>query len=118
MKEWDSDEMRRLQDEAKKRVLEMKERSRFAAEEMNGSVNRKNNSENDRKEPVRAIKMPVELPDNYSDKGAVRTNKQGFPFLDCSDDDLERLFLMSLCLLLSYEHSDDELMVAMMYMMT
>lgn len=148
MNEWSSEEMRRLQDEAKKRVLEMKARSRFAAEDMNKTVGETSSFPDPRfvKAPdvPRAIKMPVELPERkrtfvkeqdekikqeaasgHSDTTEKTERKESAPsalikniFGNLSDDDLERMFVLSLCLLLSYEHTDDEIILALMYILS
>lgn len=148
MNEWSSEEMRRLQDEAKKRVLEMKARSRFAAEDMNKTVGETSSFPDPRfvKAPdvPRAIKMPVELPERKrtfvkeqdekikqeAASGPSETikkteRKESAPsalikniFGNLSDDDLERMFVLSLCLLLSYEHTDDEIILALMYILS
>lgn len=150
MNEWSSEEMRRLQDEAKQRVLEMRSRSKFAAEEMNRSIGENPSAADARfikaPEVPRAIKMPVELPErkrpdaktvppeepnetfrSHSDaKGSTKKErKESAPsalikniFGDLSDDDLERMFVLSLCLLLSYERTDDEILLALMYILS
>lgn len=144
MSEWSSDEMRRLQDEAKKRVLEMKARSKFAAEDMNRTMGEQQGAPDVRfiKAPdsPRAIRMPVELPERRrASLGAPAAEKEPCPerkeqrkerkendpsaliknvFGDMSDDDLERLFVLSLCLLLSSERTDDEVILALMYILS
>lgn len=148
MNEWSSDEMRRLQDEAKKRVLEMKARSKFAAEDMNKTAGELSSFSGPRfiKAPdvPRAIKMPVELPERKrsfireqekeikqeaasesSDLTEKKERKESAPsalikniFGDLSDDDLERMFVLSLCLLLSYERTDEEVILALMYILS
>ena len=81
------EELASLQEEAKRRVLDMRARSRFAAEQMNRDL-----------QPEAAAPEP-------------RGDSQ-------SREDAERMFLLSLCLLLSNEGADESVILALMYLMT
>lgn len=146
MNEFSSDEMRRLQDEAKKRVLDMKTRSRFLTEDINKEFSEPSYTDNRFINPNRkakSIKFPIDFPKTEENGGieektaevqisdlptvAVKT-KQRKPaktsavldnfFSDLSDDDLERLFILSLCLLLNHEQTDEEVVLALMYILS
>ena len=72
-------------------------------------------------EPPSRQKNPTPSVEN----GTVRTNVYGrsaspaLPFLNnLSREDTERLFLLSLCMLLKNENADGELITALMYIMT
>ncbi len=90
-------EMRARQEEAKQRVLEMQSRSRFAAEQMNrslgGAAGESASSSANRGEPAK-----------------------GLP--NMSREELERLFILSLCLLLSQEEADQSVILGLMYLLT
>lgn len=90
-------EMRARQEEAKRRVLEMQSRSRFAAEQMNRSLGNPSGEpapkQADRSEPVKGIQ-------------------------NMSREELERLFILSLCLLLSQEEADQSVILGLMYLLT
>ncbi len=130
MNDWSSSDMIKMQDEAKKRVMEMKDRSRFAAEDMNRSI--AGQTDEGLYDKVKAIKMPVELPEKKRKEKAGITKPEQLPekinadkkqmiknvFGDLSEDELEKMFILSLCLLLSYEQCDEEIMLALMYILT
>lgn len=90
-------EMRARQEEAKRRVLEMQSRSRFAAEQMNRSLGNPSGEpapkQADRSEPAKGIQ-------------------------NMSREELERLFILSLCLLLSQEEADQSVILGLMYLLT
>ncbi len=80
-------------EEAKRRVMELQQKSRFAAEKMNGELTReKTEKRENRDAPKEAAASPT--------------------------DDRDRLFLLSLCMLLAGEGADEGLLVALMYLMT
>ena len=87
-------ELRARQEDAKRRVMEMQSRSRFAAEQM-------------RRE--------------FGDAGRegdppVPSQPSGERRLD--REELERLFILSLCLLLSQEEADQAVLLGLMYLLT
>ena len=98
MTEQELNELRTRQEEAKRRVLEMQSRSRFAAEQMNRSLGVPAKQERQGPEPVPAAK------------------NNGFQHL-CPEE-LERLFILSLCLLLSHENADQSVILGLMYLLT
>ena len=90
-------EMRARQEEAKRRVLEMQSRSRFAAEQMNRSLG------------------------NPSEEAAPQQRNRSEPakgIQNMSREELERLFILSLCLLLSQEEADQSVILGLMYLLT
>ena len=88
-------ELRARQDEAKRRVMEMQSRSHFAADQMR-----------------RDLEGPG--PDTQARSGDVHTENGGKP----DREELERLFILSLCLLLSQEEADPSVMLGLMYLLT
>ena len=88
-------EMRARQEEAKRRVLEMQSRSRFAAEQMNRSLG------------GASAEPPPVTPGEPA---------KGLPHM--SREELERLFILSLCLLLSQEEADQSVILGLMYLLT
>ncbi len=132
MSDYTYQDIMRMQGEAKKRVLEMHRRSRDAAESFNGKSTAPEKKE-EAKEPElpripRAISYPAELQNHTrARQGGVRQPAAaGFDirrtlksvFGDLSEEDYERMFILSLCLLLTKEGTDDSLIFALMYLLT
>ena len=88
-------ELRARQDEAKRRVMEMQSRSRFAAEQMR-----------------RDLEPPG--PEAQAQSGPAHKENGGKP----DREELERLFILSLCLLLSQEEADPSVILGLMYLLT
>jgi hypothetical protein len=82
-----------MQEEAKRRVMEMRSRSRFAAEQMNRSLGA----------------PPPEKPAVPEPPPAPREDPA---------EELERLFILSLCLLLAHEEADRSVLLGLMYLLT
>ena len=91
-------EMREQQEEAKRRVLEMQSRSRYAATQMNRTLG-------NREEPPLQQSGPA---------GGVPQGKN----ISLPREELERLFILSLCLLLSQEEADQSVILGLMYLLT
>lgn len=133
MNDYSYNDMLRMQNEAKQRVLEMQKRSKNIAENFNGKAQK--NDEQPKKASIfpdtpKAISYPVELP-----VAQGRQRKQAHPlsqarnsfdfpaalsnaFGNISDEDCEKMLVLSLCLLLTNEHADDSLVLALMYLLT
>lgn len=142
MNDWSPEEIRNLQQEAKKRVMEMKERSRFAAQDMNRSMEREKNEMPASPDAPKVIRMPVEFErnDNKRRESAEKASECGVITVEepertahgkeipdriksilpikISNEESERLFLLSLCLLLGSERADHETLLALMYIMS
>lgn len=124
-------DMLTMQNEAKKRVMEMRKRSKFAAENFNASQNPKKESEKNEDLPrfAKAISYPTEITQNTGlyktdkcsasgGKGDIRQFMRNI-FGNIVSGDSEKLLIMSLCLLLAEEeNTDDSLVVALMYLLT
>lgn len=124
-----SKDMLTMQNEAKQRVMEMHRKSKLAANTFNNAnVSQKKNDEENLPRIPKATSFPTEIP--QSGKGRVKLNgnsantktQPGQLFRNLlagiSDGDSEKLLIMSLCMLLSEESSDDSLIVALMYILT
>ena len=145
MSDWSAEEIRQLQSEAKKRVMAMRERSRFAAEDMNRGIDPPADKSFVPDASPRVIRMPVEYDARPpkecggaheerktvppSGETAEEKKQETVPSADggagaasstrsMSGDELERLFLLSLCLLLGSERADHETLLALMYIMS
>lgn len=131
MNEYSYADIMRMQEEAKQRVLEMKKRSRSYVE--NSTEEKKGSSAKDAgsgiPERPRTISYPVEydLPKNSRavDNGKKSAQKErGLSaaldniFGNMSGEETERMFILSLCLLLVNENCDDELIMSLMYILT
>ena len=95
MTEQEMRELRARQEDAKRRVMEMQSRSRFAAEQMRKELG----------EPSGETLPPPEI---RRPAGEGRMDRE----------ELERLFLLSLCLLLSQEEADRSVILGLMYLLT
>ena len=95
MSDADQKSMFELQEEAKKRVMDMRSRSRFAADRMNRELG--------------GIQTPVS---SASEPAAVK------PPEPLSGEELEKMFILSLCLLLSHEGADRSVILGLMYLLT
>lgn len=135
MSDYSYNDMFRLQNEAKKRVMEMQKRSREVAESFNsglsGGKDVKNSvAEEDLPRVPKAISYPAELHSVQQKQPSVQRSRRGNPnvgdirkafqsvFGDLSADDYEKMFILSLCLLLTKESKDDSLIFSLMYLLT
>ena len=80
------------QEEAKRRVMEMQSRSRFAAEQMRRDLG--------------APEPEAPLPPHAEKENGADL------------EELERLFILSLCLLLSHEAADSSVILGLLYLLT
>ena len=85
-----------LQEDAKRRVMEMRNRSRFAADQMNRALGN----------PPAASAPPPPL-EKAASAGAPENREE-----------LEKMFLLALCLLLSHEEADQSVIMGLMYLLT
>ncbi len=134
MSDYSYQDMLRMQGEAKKRVIEMQKRSREAAENFSSrSKAEKVKEEKPEQELPRvpkAISYPTEIgASNPRGKNMSFLSGQGSTpfdlrkalngvFGNLSADEYEKMFILSLCLLLSKERGDDSLLFALMYLLT
>ena len=88
-----------MQEEDKKRVMDMQSRSRFAAEQMN-----------------RDLTGGAQTTQKREPKPVPAHKKDAFVHMD--REELEKLFLLSLCLLLSQEEADRDVILALLYLLT
>ncbi len=129
MNDYTYNDMMRMQDEAKRRVLEMQQRSKNVTESFNKA---KQGNEENKEDNLPRIPKAVSLPaglhgtDNKEGRGHYhgKNNKADLRntlysvFGSLSDDDYEKMFILSLCLLLSKESKDDSLILALMYILS
>ena len=97
MNDADQKSMFELQEEAKKRVMDMRSRSRFAADRMNRELG----------DPAVNV--------SYAPQPAAGKPTPQEPL---SSEELERMFILSLCLLLSHEGADRSVILGLMYLLT
>ena len=130
MNDYTYQDMMRMQNEAKQRVLEMQKRSRSAADSFNG-VNKGSVQEKELAEELPRVPKKVSYPaelrkgagygvqqkkTNPGQKLDIR-NALKSVFGDLSGDDYEKMFILSLCLLLTKEGADESLIMALMYLL-
>lgn len=134
MNDYSYGEILRMQEEAKQRVMDMKKRSRSFADSFSSSA--PGNAVPDK---PKAVSLPVEYDRPFvkrrtsqcaeREKTGVKEEnkaqkKEGLPsalkkvFGELGDDGAERMFILSLCLLLVSENCDDELILSLMYLLT
>lgn len=133
MSDYTYKDMMRMQSEAKQRVLEMQKRSKRVADNFNDksrSADNDNRVENDDDLPriAKAISYPTEITSAYSRQSYENTKNKNIVsdireslkkvFGNITGGDSEKLFIMSLCLLLAEESTDDSLIIALMYLLT
>lgn len=131
MNDYTYQDMMRMQSEAKQRVLEMQKRSRNAADSFNGAQknsSRENNAQDEELPRVpRKISYPAGLHGNQPNQGIQKKSQTGqgidirnalkSVFGDLSGDDYEKMFILSLCLLLTKDGADESLIMALMYLL-
>jgi hypothetical protein len=128
MNDYTYQDMMRMQSEAKQRVLEMQKRSRNAAESFNGAQKGydRQAEENTQELPriPKKISYPAELnPNQY--KQQKSSFRQGIDirsalksaFGNLSGEEYEKMFILSLCLLLTKDGADESLIMALMYLL-
>lgn len=134
MSDYSYNDMLKMQSEAKKRVLEMQKRSKDVVQ--NFSCNRKEQNKQEcsvREEELPRVPKAISFPaDLHANSQAIKNNKskpvqgRGFDirgalesvFGNLSRDDYEKMFILSLCLLLAKENNDDSLIFSLMYLLT
>ncbi len=158
MSDYSYQDIMRMQEEAKARVMEMRRRSRFVAERFDPPL--RVSSPPEREEPTsgelppeqhaRAISLPVEFPspekrqvaspqteppEKTAEKPPRQKERRGeerqsaargqsLPFAlrnvfgEMSREETEKMFLLSLFLLLSQENGDEGLLLSLMYLLT
>ena len=97
MSDTDHRSMFEMQEEAKKRVMDMRSRSRFAADRMNRELGGAS-------APVSQMPHPTE--------------HKPTPNESLNADELEKMFILSLCLLLSHENADRSVILGLMHLLT
>ena len=132
MSDYSYQDMLKMQSEAKKRVLEMQKRSRDAAENF-GMRGKKDMPEEPTREELprvaKAISYPTEIGSQnqrmkqgsssfYGKNSFDLRHALSSVFGNLSSDEYEKMFILSLCLLLSKESGDDSLIFALMYLIT
>lgn len=130
MDDYSYDDIMRMQEEAKARVLEMRRRSRFAAENFTLPGGKRCAENEAPPGTAKAISYPVELPQGRTGekqtpelmKKAQRKNGISTAlcnvFGELSGEETENMFLLALCLLLKEENGDEGLLMALMYLLT
>lgn len=131
MSNYSYDDMLRMQSEAKKRVMEMQKRSRDAAVSFNSASQQDKSKSASFSEELprvpKAISFPAELHRDSQSRKTGNTEGRGLSglrsaldsvFGNLSPDDYEKMFILSLCLLLAKERGDDSLIFSLMYLLT
>ncbi len=134
MNEYSYNDMLKMQSEAKRRVLEMQKRSKDVVQNFSGSralqqEHKGGAPEEELPRVPKAISFPAEL---HSGSRGMQNNRnkplqgRGFDirgtlesvFGKLTNDDYEKMLILSLCLLLAKENGDDSLIFALMYLLT
>lgn len=131
MSDYTYQDMMRMQSEAKARVLEMQKRSKNAADSFNG-IQKTNlpgtiNEEDELPRVPKKISYPAGLRESSGINSVSRNLRTGQGidirntlksfFGDLSGDDYEKMFILSLCLLLTKDGADESLIMALMYLL-
>ena len=126
MSDYSYPDLARMQEEAKRRVMDMRRRSRLFADSVSGRAEEADPGAL----PVqpKAISLPVEydrpVPKRQPADKKPAQKKDGLStalgnvFGKLSREETEKMFILSLCLLLSNENCDDELLLSLMYLLT
>ncbi|MBO5395903.1 MAG: hypothetical protein J6A97_03380 [Clostridia bacterium] len=131
MNDYTYQDMMRMQSEAKQRVLEMQKRSRNAADSFNGTQKTNVSAKNEPTEELpripKKISYPAELHNGYPNRTVQKKTPAGqgldirkslqSVFGNLSGDDYEKMFILSLCLLLTKDGADESLIMALMYLL-
>ena len=126
MRDYTYQEMMKMQEEAVKRVREMKKRSAFAAEDAESTLN-SGKYEEDRRiftnsDGVKRISYPVEYDKRHGDFPSDE-NRQEIETPVCKGladyirDDPDALLIISVIILLSEENADPSLLSALAYIL-
>lgn len=131
MNDYTYQDMMRMQSEAKQRVLEMQKRSRSAAESFNGIQKNGSETQCEPSEELprvpKKISFPAGLHNSRMNQEAQKKNFSGQDidirsslksvFGNLTGDDYEKMFILSLCLLLTKDGADESLIMALMYLL-
>ncbi len=107
MSEKEMQELYRMQEDAKKRVMDMRSRSRFAAEQMDRSLRAPQPVQTGDAPPPEAAPQPAQMQQ-------VWAAAPGAP----DGEELEKLFILSLCMLLAHEEADRSVILGLLYLLT
>ncbi len=130
MSDYTYQDMMRMQSEARERVLEMQKRSKNAAESFNGIQKTNHHINKTEKEELprvpKKISYPAGLHENTLKSSGTKNFRSGqgidirstlkSVFGDLSGDDYEKMFILSLCLLLTKDGADESLIMSLMYL--
>ena len=117
MSDQNMQELYRMQEDAKKRVMDMRSRSRFAAEQMNRAVTEAAASEQASPPQEQTRPMPP-APQEQTRPAPPSPPARESGKREMSGEELERLFILSLCLLLAHEEADQSVLLGLMYLLT
>ncbi len=131
MNDYTYQDMMRMQSEAKQRVLEMQKRSRSAAESFNGAQKNKAQPKEEQLEELPRVPKKISYPaglhasqpnhamqkKTHTGQGIDIRNSLKSLFGNLSGDDYEKMFILSLCLLLTKDGADESLIMALMYLL-
>lgn len=136
MSDYTYNDMMKMQNEAKQRVLEMQKRSRdvlrsYNADNLNSKERKAEPTVTEEELPrvPKTISYPAELPSNTRNMPQRKNmvSKSGkFDLKNALDsvfgkltgEEYEKMFILALCLLLSKENGDDSLIFSLMYLLT
>ena len=132
MNDYTYQDMMRMQSEAKKRVLEMHKRSKDIADNFNGTKSpvpaRERETDEQLPRVPKTIKYPAELHSQvrrnvntgHSSLLNVKDIRNALysVFGRLTDEDYEKMFILSLCLLLTKDGADDSLIMSLMYLLS
>ncbi len=131
MNDYTYQDMMRMQNEAKQRVLEMQKRSRSAAESFNGIQKNDIRKNEEHQEELPRVPKKISFPAEIN-PGRVNQPHQKKPctgrgtdirnalkgvFGNLNGDDYEKMLILSLCLLLTTDGADESLIMALMYLL-
>ena len=130
MSDYTYQDMMRMQSDARRRVFEMQKRSKDAVESFNSekkhAVQKTEAVSDEPPRAPRAISFPAELPSSGKRNTASHSRIHisdirgvlGSVFGRLTDDDYEKMFILSLCLLLTKDGADDSLILSLMYLLS
>ena len=134
MNDYTYQDMMRMQSEAKQRVLEMQKRSKNAADTFNGIQSQwqpEKRENNESEEELPRVPKKISYPAGLHQSGrSVHNNRNTIGagsfdirstlksvFGDLTGDDYEKMFILSLCLLLTKDGADEALIMSLMYLL-
>lgn len=117
MRDYTYQDMLKMQEEAAKRVREMKKRAAIAVEDESESIPSAGSVRKNLPDEVKHISYPVELPERTQDVSRPQESKQPSGLLSFLTQDKDAMLILALLAVIGQEEKDYMTSLALMYIL-